>query len=98
MKKLISFDPDITTRECYQDYLRFVQLKRLSGRSRECYRGRVLGEDLPALPPASVLDFLVHLQNERKLAPATRSTKPSALCAGSTATTSAGLGNLEKDP
>jgi integrase len=28
-------------------------------------------EELPALPPARVLDFLVHLQDERRLAPAT---------------------------
>lgn len=28
-------------------------------------------EDLPALPPARVLDFLVHLQDERKLRPST---------------------------
>lgn len=27
--------------------------------------------DLPAFPPSRVLDFLIHLQNERKLAPAT---------------------------
>ena len=28
-------------------------------------------EDIPALPPARVLDFLVHLQDERKLRPST---------------------------
>jgi integrase len=33
--------------------------------------GHFPDEDLPALPPARVLDFLVHLQDERKLAPAT---------------------------
>jgi integrase/recombinase XerD len=68
-----------TRTDCwYQDFTRFVQLKGLSERSRQSYHGWVLqlsrhfpDEHLPALPPARVLDFLIHLQNERKLAPAT---------------------------
>ena len=62
----------------YQDFTRFVELKGLSPRSRESYHGwvRQLGghfpqDDLPSLPPTKVLDFLIHLQNERELAPAT---------------------------
>ncbi len=71
-------DNALTSALWYQDFTRFVQLKGLSERSRLSYYGWVFqldghfpDEDLPALPPARVLDFLIHLQDERKLAPAT---------------------------
>ena len=64
--------------EWYQDFTRFVQLKGLAKRSRESYHGwvRQLADhypkaDLPSLPPRRVLDFLIHLQDERKLRPGT---------------------------
>ncbi len=41
--------------------------------------GHFPDEDLPTLPPARVLDFLIHLQDERKLAPATLNQAVSAL-------------------
>lgn len=62
----------------YQDFTRFVQLKGLSDRSCDSYLRWVRqlsehypNEDLPALPPARVLDFLIHLKSGRKLASAT---------------------------
>jgi len=78
MFKNTSVSRNPTTCEWYQDYSRYVQLKGLSERSCQSYHGWVRqlsghfpNEDLPTLAPARVLDFLIHLQTERKLAPAT---------------------------
>lgn len=69
----------------YQDFTRFVQLKGLRERSRKTYMGWIhqLIEHYPAtvlpdLTSRQVLDFLIHLQNERKLRP---STLNQAVCA-----------------
>ena len=69
----------------YQDYTRFVQLKGLAGRTRQTYYGWVdqladhyPKDELPELPPERVLDFLIHLQDERKLK---SSTINQAICA-----------------
>jgi integrase/recombinase XerD len=74
-----------STCEWYQDYLRFVQLKGLSGRSIKTYLGwasqladHYSGEQLPELQPRQVLDFLLHLQSGRGLSGATLS---QAVCA-----------------
>ncbi|MFC7338635.1 tyrosine-type recombinase/integrase [Haloferula chungangensis] len=62
----------------YQEFNRFVDLKGLAKRTRQTYLGWVhqLADhypksDLPELPPESVLDFLIHIQDERKLRPST---------------------------
>jgi len=62
----------------YQDYSRYVQLKGLRERSVKSYLGWAgqLAEhypdhQLPDLDSRQVLDFLLHLQSGRKLAPAT---------------------------
>jgi integrase len=78
MHKKQNTQHDIASQNWYQNYTRFVQLKGLSERTRESYYGwahqlnaHFPHQDLPGLPPERVLDFLVHLQDERKLAPAT---------------------------
>ena len=69
----------------YQDFTRYVQLKGLAERTRQNYYGWVHQladhypkDDLSKLPPERVLDFLIHLQDERKLRP---STVNQAVCA-----------------
>ncbi len=75
----------LASAQWYQDFTRFVQLKGLAERSRQTYYGWVhqLADhypkaDLSKLPPERVLDFLIHLQDERKLRP---STVNQAVCA-----------------
>ncbi len=62
----------------YQDFTRYVQLKGLAKSTRQSYLGWVHQladhypkDDLSILPPERVLDFLIHLQDERKLRPST---------------------------
>lgn len=69
---------NLTTLEWYQDFNRFVQLKGLRERSVKSYLGWVgqLAQHypdtpLPDLESRQVLDFLIHLQSDRKLAAAT---------------------------
>lgn len=69
----------------YRDYSRFVQLKGLRERSQSAYLGwvgqlaaRYPGANIPRLGKAKVLDYLVHLQVDRKLRP---STLNQAVCA-----------------
>jgi integrase/recombinase XerD len=78
MRKKSNTRRHLDSLDWYQDFTRFVQLKGLAERSRESYYGWVRqladhypGADLPALPPERVLDFLVHLQDRRKLRPGT---------------------------
>ncbi|MBP7951198.1 MAG: phage integrase N-terminal SAM-like domain-containing protein [Verrucomicrobiales bacterium] len=75
----------LTSADWYQDFIRFVQRKGLTERSHQAYCGWVRqliacfpGEDIPALPPQRVLDFLIHLRDERKRRP---STLNQAVCA-----------------
>lgn len=77
-KKQKHTQQDLASTNWYQDYTRFVQLKGLAESTRATYYGWVRQLDahfpdqhLPALPPARVLDFLIHLQDERKLRPST---------------------------
>jgi len=77
-------DP-LTSQPWYQDYRRFVQLKGLRERSVKTYLGWVAqlaehhpDEKLPNLSSRQVLDFLLHLQADRKLA---GSTLNQAVCA-----------------
>jgi integrase len=75
----------LASAQWYQDFTRFVQLKGLAERTRQTYYGWVRQladhypeDDLSKLPPERVMDFLIHLQDERKLRP---STVNQALCA-----------------
>jgi site-specific recombinase XerD len=75
----------LASAEWYQDFTRFVQLKGLAERSRQTYYGWIHQladhypkDDLSKLAPERVLDFLIHLQDERKLRP---STVNQAVCA-----------------
>ena len=84
-QKSTSTSRNIATAEWYQDYLRFVQLKGLRGRSIKTYLGwasqladHFPDASLPDLDPRQVLDFLIHLQAERKLS---GSTLNQAVCA-----------------
>ena len=77
-KKSTSVSRNLATAEWYQDYTRFVHLKGLSERSVRSYLGWAAqladhypDQPLPDLDSRQVLDFLLHLQGERKLAPAT---------------------------
>jgi len=67
-----------TSEQWYLDFVRFVQLKGLSLRSRQVYLGwvRRLAEHDPdssihRIGKTKVLDFLIHLKDEDKLAPNT---------------------------
>ena len=69
----------------YQEFTGFVQLKGLRGRSQETYLGWISqlaahypDRQLPRLSKSQVLDFLIHLQAERKLK---ASTLNQAVCA-----------------
>ena len=84
-KNTPSSSQNLATREWYQDYLRFVQLKGLRERSVETYLGWACqlaahppGTPLPDREPRQVLDFLIHLQADRKLS---GSTLNQAVCA-----------------
>ena len=84
-KKSTSHVRNLATAEWYQDYTRFVHLKGLRGRSVKTYLGwaaQLAAHDpdqpLPDLDSRKVLDFLIHLQKERKLA---GSTLNQAVCA-----------------
>jgi site-specific recombinase XerD len=75
----------LTSSPWYQDYSRFVKLKGLRERSVKSYLGWVSqlalhypDLRLPDLDSRQVLDFLLHLQSERKLA---GSTLNQAICA-----------------
>lgn len=77
-KKSTSHDRNLATAEWYLDYSRYVQLKALSGRTVKSYLGWVgqISDHYPKAEPPEleadqVLDFLLHLQNERKLAAST---------------------------
>jgi integrase/recombinase XerD len=77
--------PHLTSAQWYQDFHRFVQLKGLAERTRETYYGWVHQladhypkDDISKLPPERVLDFLIQLQDVRKLRP---STVNQAVCA-----------------
>ena len=68
----------LASAQWYQDFNRFVDLKGLAKRTRQTYLGWVHQladhypkDDLSKLPPESVLDFLIHLQDGRKLRPST---------------------------
>ena len=74
----------LTSSDWYQDFTRFVQLKGLRQRSRHTYLGWVKQlaahypeASVPDLTSRQVLDFLIHLQNQRELA---SSTLNQALC------------------
>ena len=75
----------VTSTQWYQNYTRFVQLKGLAERTRRTYYGWVRqlaahfpDSELPTLNSERVLDFLIHLQDERRLRP---STLNQAVCA-----------------
>ncbi|MGB6220137.1 site-specific integrase, partial [Haloferula sp.] len=68
----------LASAQWYLDFNRFVQLKGLAKRTRQTYFGWVHQladhfpkEDISKLPPERVLDFLIHIQDERKLRPST---------------------------
>ena len=76
---------DLASAQWYQEYVGFVQLKGLRGRSRETYLGWIRqlanhfpGRHLPSLDKARVFEFLLHLEGERKL---NSSTLNQAVCA-----------------
>jgi len=75
----------VTSTQWYQSYTRFVQLKGLAERTRRTYYGWVKqlaahfpDAEIPALNSECVLDFLIHLQDQRRLRP---STLNQAVCA-----------------
>ncbi|MEM9267927.1 MAG: site-specific integrase [Pseudomonadota bacterium] len=75
----------LTSLKWYREFTRFVQLKGLRERSQATYLGWVTqlaahypDAPVPRLSPGKVLDFLVHLQADRKLKP---STLNQAVCA-----------------
>lgn len=85
MTKKSKTQQHLASTQWYQDFTRFVQLKGLAERSRQTYYGWIHQladhypkDDLSKLAPERVLDFLIHLQDERKLRP---STVNQAVCA-----------------
>ncbi|MEM1296997.1 MAG: site-specific integrase [Verrucomicrobiota bacterium] len=86
-EKTVKHNPsnNLATLSWYRDFERFVHLKGLRPRTKKTYLGwiRQLADhypktSLPKLRKSRVLDFLVHLQNDRKLRP---STLNQAICA-----------------